>query len=640
METIVFYSYKGGTGRTLLLANFAQYLARCNKNVFVLDFDIEAPGMHYKFGLDKKDINRGLVDFIIKSQRRKTFIKTLKKDNYVYKVPYSNEYEYPIHFMPAGKAPSISYAQKVAQINWFKLFYSQSEYQISTNIKQGIAIFSNLKYLIKKEFDPHFLLIDSRTGISDIGGTAINILADKIVFLFLSNLENISGISSLIKSIIYFNQKNPNECKDIILTVTRIPPLNSHQEKQIIRDLTKKLHKELNYGAVNKNIKIPASIFVLRSEADLQINEEIRMITKKPVGESILLQDYLNFFKKIAPDIAQTSPFSDLLNYIPYHILLSKKDVTKVDVKILKNVKKRKNRMRIVSAIYVKGKAFEKFAEKVSSLIIEQTRTKKEPLEPTSVNLSHLATQMREGVFDFFEDPYYLTDSRKQLVDIVQFGRVASFTGYVKKGSSIHKALKKYQDISSFKDKMSRIYGQIKSLAIGVIGDHASAHETNRLLSEFIPVENLITGPNEENLFKWLRKTKTENTKMLICDHTEAAYLKEKASKIEYISYISFEGGNKELKFKYTTPVPVGFMFPKGDKDMRYEISKAISIVLSDYEKDIPWEGRLNNNVEEDLRKALIKPLKFEEMCRNIILELRLNEAVDWIKKVKENRKC
>jgi len=49
MEVITFYSYKGGVGRTLALANIAFYLSKFEFNVCILDFDVEAPGIHHKF---------------------------------------------------------------------------------------------------------------------------------------------------------------------------------------------------------------------------------------------------------------------------------------------------------------------------------------------------------------------------------------------------------------------------------------------------------------------------------------------------------------------------------------------------------------------------------------------------------------
>src|SRR5438874_11280472 len=44
-----FYSYKGGTGRSMALANFAWIMAASGKRVLVIDWDLEAPGLHRYF---------------------------------------------------------------------------------------------------------------------------------------------------------------------------------------------------------------------------------------------------------------------------------------------------------------------------------------------------------------------------------------------------------------------------------------------------------------------------------------------------------------------------------------------------------------------------------------------------------------
>lgn len=46
---ITFYSYKGGTGRSMSLANTAWILASNGCRVLVVDWDLEAPGLHRFF---------------------------------------------------------------------------------------------------------------------------------------------------------------------------------------------------------------------------------------------------------------------------------------------------------------------------------------------------------------------------------------------------------------------------------------------------------------------------------------------------------------------------------------------------------------------------------------------------------------
>jgi chromosome partitioning protein len=62
-KCIAFHSYKGGTGKTTLAANFAALLAKKGYNVFLLDFDVYAPSLQSYFDMDpKKWINDFLFE--------------------------------------------------------------------------------------------------------------------------------------------------------------------------------------------------------------------------------------------------------------------------------------------------------------------------------------------------------------------------------------------------------------------------------------------------------------------------------------------------------------------------------------------------------------------------------------------------
>src|ERR1700691_4982057 len=65
-----FYSFKGGTGRTMALANVAALLAKWGYSVLVVDWDLEAPGLERFFSGVKPDMGKartttpGIVDLI------------------------------------------------------------------------------------------------------------------------------------------------------------------------------------------------------------------------------------------------------------------------------------------------------------------------------------------------------------------------------------------------------------------------------------------------------------------------------------------------------------------------------------------------------------------------------------------------
>ena len=68
-RVVTFYSYKGGTGRSMLLANVAWILAGNGRQVLVVDWDLEAPGLHryfHPFLLDKTlEDSDGVIDYVI-----------------------------------------------------------------------------------------------------------------------------------------------------------------------------------------------------------------------------------------------------------------------------------------------------------------------------------------------------------------------------------------------------------------------------------------------------------------------------------------------------------------------------------------------------------------------------------------------
>ena len=65
-KIVTFYSYKGGTGRSMALANVAWILAQTGHRVMAIDWDLEAPGLHRYFlpFLDDSELQetRGLID--------------------------------------------------------------------------------------------------------------------------------------------------------------------------------------------------------------------------------------------------------------------------------------------------------------------------------------------------------------------------------------------------------------------------------------------------------------------------------------------------------------------------------------------------------------------------------------------------
>ena len=119
METFTFYSYKGGVGRSLLVANAARFLASLGKTVVAIDFDLEAPGLHYKMriaetGARTGDVlpERGVVDYLLAVAAGET--STTPLSNYIASVPVPRGTTGKLYLMPAGAAPSGRYWKALA----------------------------------------------------------------------------------------------------------------------------------------------------------------------------------------------------------------------------------------------------------------------------------------------------------------------------------------------------------------------------------------------------------------------------------------------------------------------------------------------------------------------------------------------
>jgi MinD-like ATPase involved in chromosome partitioning or flagellar assembly len=58
------HSYRGGTGKSNLTANIAVSVALQGHRVGIVDTDIQSPGIHVLFGLDEKQMDRTLNDYL------------------------------------------------------------------------------------------------------------------------------------------------------------------------------------------------------------------------------------------------------------------------------------------------------------------------------------------------------------------------------------------------------------------------------------------------------------------------------------------------------------------------------------------------------------------------------------------------
>lgn len=172
---ITFYSYKGGVGRSFALANTAVLLARWGYRVLVVDWDLEAPGLHLYFEPYLPTSPRsGVVDI---AQEYLAGVRT----------PSSHEVRVDVDgvldLIAAGRIEESrldpSYARRMQALDWEDLYRLGFAAHLEEYREQWTA-----KY--------DFVLIDSRTGVSDIAGICTAQLPDRLVIVFTANDQNLN----------------------------------------------------------------------------------------------------------------------------------------------------------------------------------------------------------------------------------------------------------------------------------------------------------------------------------------------------------------------------------------------------------------------------------------------------------------
>jgi len=291
MITITFYSYKGGTGRSLALANFARYLAQLDFKVVALDLDLEAPGLHYKFFTDverRPPVQAGVADYIYQFFTEGRTPASL--NDFTLNVGFPNQETSSIQLIPAGRVPSKEYWATLSRIDWHALFY--------TSTGRGVQVFLDLKQRISEELRPDFLLVDSRTGITEMGGVATTLLADKVVCLVLPPLENLEGARAVLRSLRRFRREIAAEELDFIVAVSRLPVTKGDSERVQVEQIL----DALNETAEDLEDTLSCSeILILHSETGLQLREALRVGGPLSPDESVLLRDYLRLFARVVP---------------------------------------------------------------------------------------------------------------------------------------------------------------------------------------------------------------------------------------------------------------------------------------------------------------------------------------------------
>lgn len=195
MYVATFYSYKGGVGRTLALLNVAYEMAGAGLRVLVVDFDLEAPAIHADRwkppggGIDAaiaaSSDHDGVVEYV------STYLDTVRApgvaDYVVDATPHECAGE--IGLMPAGRIND-SYGDRLNEIDWNALYADHDGYLMFEDMR---AQWEALGF--------HYVLVDSRTGFTDVGGICTRHLPDAVVTIFRPDDQSLRGMTGVVQAV-------------------------------------------------------------------------------------------------------------------------------------------------------------------------------------------------------------------------------------------------------------------------------------------------------------------------------------------------------------------------------------------------------------------------------------------------------
>lgn len=185
-RVITFYSYKGGVGRSMALANVGVLMAGWGYKILLVDWDLEAPGLenYFKAFINVVEVQQksGLIDLLHEKKMTPSLeAGDLHWQSFVTRFDLSTT---SLDLLTAGKRDE-NYFNKVREFD-YNSFYNDAD---------GGQFLEDLREAWLDAYD--VILIDSRTGLTDSSGICSIHMPDILVLLFTPNYQSFNGISEV-----------------------------------------------------------------------------------------------------------------------------------------------------------------------------------------------------------------------------------------------------------------------------------------------------------------------------------------------------------------------------------------------------------------------------------------------------------
>lgn len=216
---VCFYGHKGGAGRSAAVANVAPALSSAGYRVLVVDFDLEAPGVHRFFGIPDAACAGGVVDLVEQHAARLAaggdvelpafpeellleprFGATKTPDGELAEevvrdrilgpreIGTTTRFETGVRVLPAGRFDP-GYRARVAAIDWSARWQDPA----------WRAFFGWFKLELESRAEVVFL--DARAGVTELAALCLFGLADRVVLLTPPTSQGLDGAVATARSL-------------------------------------------------------------------------------------------------------------------------------------------------------------------------------------------------------------------------------------------------------------------------------------------------------------------------------------------------------------------------------------------------------------------------------------------------------
>ncbi|ELY5882558.1 AAA family ATPase [Cronobacter sakazakii] len=169
---VVFFSIKGGVGRSTSLAATAWHLAQKGLKVLVLDLDLESPGLSSALLPKGRQPKYGITDWLIEDlvDSGDAIIESMVATS-----PLSHDGE--IYVVPAHGVNAGEYVSKLGRAWMPKMNQLGKKEKWSNRLNRLLSE-------LEQKIAPDIILIDSRSGIDEVASCCVTDMGASLVLLF------------------------------------------------------------------------------------------------------------------------------------------------------------------------------------------------------------------------------------------------------------------------------------------------------------------------------------------------------------------------------------------------------------------------------------------------------------------------